>query len=388
MRVVVTATNTGGSTPATSNQTATIAVAPPAAAPTNTALPSISGTTTQGQTLTAANGSWTGGLTTYAYQWRDCDSSGNNCTNISGATSSTYTLTSNDVGDTMRVVVTATNTGGSTPATSNQTATIAVAPPAAAPTNTALPSDQRDHHPGPDPDRRQRLLDRRPHHLRLPVARLRQHRQQLHQHQRRHQQHLRPDQRRRRHTLRVVVTASNTGGSTPATSGQTAVVQPPPAPTNTALPAISGTTTQGQTLTAANGSWTGGLTTYAYQWRDCDSTGNNCTNIAGATSQHLRPDQRRRRTHPPNRRHCLQHLGLHVRDLQPDRNDRRTTPGRPDHHRAAHDQRHHHPGPDPDYQQRHLERQPDRLHLPVARLRQPPATTAPTSPAPPPAPTP
>ena len=57
--------------------------------------------------------------------WQDCDSSGNNCTNISGATSSSYTLASGDVGHTIRAVVTATNTGGSGPATSAQTAVIA-----------------------------------------------------------------------------------------------------------------------------------------------------------------------------------------------------------------------------------------------------------------------
>ena len=126
VRTVVTAVNAGGSVPANSNQTATVAATPPPppAAPSNTALPQISGTTTQGQTLTTTNGSWNGSPTSYSYQWRDCNSSGT-CTNISGATSNTYTLTANDVGNTIRVIVTATNSGGSTPATSNPTATIA-----------------------------------------------------------------------------------------------------------------------------------------------------------------------------------------------------------------------------------------------------------------------
>ncbi len=123
--VIVTATNTGGSTSATSTQTATVTADPPAdppAAPTNTALPQITGTAQQGDTLTTSNGSWSGDPTSYTYQWQDCSSS--SCSNITGATTSSYTLQSTDVGDTIDVIVTATNTGGSTSATSTQTATV------------------------------------------------------------------------------------------------------------------------------------------------------------------------------------------------------------------------------------------------------------------------
>ena len=82
-------------------------------APSNTAPPTVSGNTTQGQTLTTTNGSWSNLPTSYAYAWQDCDTAGNSCTTISGATTSSYTLTAADAGHTIRSVVTASNLLGS-----------------------------------------------------------------------------------------------------------------------------------------------------------------------------------------------------------------------------------------------------------------------------------
>jgi hypothetical protein len=101
-------------------------------APANTALPTISGTPTQGETLTAADGSWSNAPTAYAYQWRRCNSAGASCANISGAGSGSYTLASADVGSTIRVIVTASNAHGSASATSSQT-TVVTAPPSIRP---------------------------------------------------------------------------------------------------------------------------------------------------------------------------------------------------------------------------------------------------------------
>ena len=118
--VVVTATNGGGSASATSAQTGT---APRPAAPVNSAVPTVSGTAQQGDTLTASNGSWSNSPSSYGYQWQDCVSS-SSCSNVSGATGSSYVLQSSDVGDTVDVVVTASNAGGSGSASSAQTGVV------------------------------------------------------------------------------------------------------------------------------------------------------------------------------------------------------------------------------------------------------------------------
>ncbi|HEY2940450.1 MAG TPA: DNRLRE domain-containing protein [Gaiellaceae bacterium] len=83
------------------------------AAPVNSALPAISGSTRVGQVLNASNGTWSDNPTAYSYQWRTCDLAGANCANISGATASTYTIVAANEYKTFRVVVTATNAAGS-----------------------------------------------------------------------------------------------------------------------------------------------------------------------------------------------------------------------------------------------------------------------------------
>jgi hypothetical protein len=103
----------------------TRAATPTASPPANTSPPTLSGSAQQGQTLSASSGSWTGSPSSYAYQWRRCDSSGGNCTSISDATASSYTLASSDVGATIRVVVTASNSAGSASAASNPTPVVA-----------------------------------------------------------------------------------------------------------------------------------------------------------------------------------------------------------------------------------------------------------------------
>jgi Concanavalin A-like lectin/glucanases superfamily len=111
----------------------------PASPPANAVKPVISGTPQQGQTLTVSTGTWNGTQPiTYAYQWRRCDSGGLNCTDIAGATGASYTATATDVGGTLVVAVTATNSAGNSTANSNPSGVVQSS--TAPPSNTALPT--------------------------------------------------------------------------------------------------------------------------------------------------------------------------------------------------------------------------------------------------------
>src|SRR5205085_2001278 len=80
-------------------------------------------------TLTADPRSWKGSKPIqFTFRWRRCDKNGGSCADISGATGQSYTLTSADVGNTLRVVVTGQNSGGSSSSTSDPTAVIRAKP--------------------------------------------------------------------------------------------------------------------------------------------------------------------------------------------------------------------------------------------------------------------
>ena len=89
------------------------------AAPVNQTLPqALPSGPRQGVLETAGTGTWTPAKgNTYTYQWKICSGPGL-CENIVGATLSSYTPTSGNVGSMLRVTVTATNSEGSTEASS------------------------------------------------------------------------------------------------------------------------------------------------------------------------------------------------------------------------------------------------------------------------------
>jgi hypothetical protein len=138
VRVVETATDAGGFTDSPSAVTAVVVSG---AAPQNSAPPTISGTTTEGQTLIGTDGTWAGATPiTFMYAWSRCDATGAACTVIAGATNKTYVLVAADNDKTLRISVTAKNTPGSATETSVPTAAIT---PLAPPSVVTLPSGAR-----------------------------------------------------------------------------------------------------------------------------------------------------------------------------------------------------------------------------------------------------
>jgi hypothetical protein len=119
---------------------ASAGTAAPAEPPRNTDRPTISDTTPQvGQTLTASAGTWTGTQPIrFAYRWRRCNAGGQQCANIPEATAQTYIVRASDLGNTLRVRVTATNSAGSASADSAATSRVRAAPPPAPP-GTVIP---------------------------------------------------------------------------------------------------------------------------------------------------------------------------------------------------------------------------------------------------------
>jgi hypothetical protein len=109
-----------------------------AAKPVNTSPPTVSGTPQEGKTLSGDRGDWNNNPTDFDYFWMRCDKNGGSCSNISAANARKYTLTSADVGNTVRFRVLAKNADGNTNAVSVPTAVIQKA--AAPPPTTTTPS--------------------------------------------------------------------------------------------------------------------------------------------------------------------------------------------------------------------------------------------------------
>jgi len=251
-------------------------------APVNTSLSAISGTPEDGRTLTASTGTWTNSPTSYAYQWRRCDGAGASCASIAGPIGQSYVLVSADVGSTIRVVVTASNSAGSASATSAQTAAVAAVPPA----NTVRPALS-----GNAIDGRTLTTTTGTWSGTTPIAYSYQWR--------------RCDSAGancvdiaeaagQSYTLTSAdvgskvyagVTATNVAGSAWMRTYLSALVAAA-APANSTRPALSGTAIDGQTLTTTTGTWSGTTPiAYSYQWRRCDTSGNDCSTIAGASGQ-------------------------------------------------------------------------------------------------------
>jgi GH25 family lysozyme M1 (1,4-beta-N-acetylmuramidase) len=130
LKVFVTATSAAGTAVTTTDPTAGVAPAgtSPAARPTNLSPPQIVGTAQAGQILTSSVGTWTGSPTKFTYRWRRCNSVGASCLAIPHATGPRRTLTPDDIGATLSLLVTATGKGGAASANAAATGVVVAAP--------------------------------------------------------------------------------------------------------------------------------------------------------------------------------------------------------------------------------------------------------------------
>jgi hypothetical protein len=100
-------------------------------APANVRPPSVS---TEGETINAQRGEWTApagaGTVAYTYQWQRCDAQGANCQSVPEAEGTSYSVTGADAGQTLRVLVNASDADGSMSLASAASAIVAPPPPA------------------------------------------------------------------------------------------------------------------------------------------------------------------------------------------------------------------------------------------------------------------
>lgn len=282
LRVAVTATNGTGSGRVVSAPTAAILTA---SRPANTAPPAVSGTARQGSTLTTSDGSWSGNPPpTFHYGWLRCNSTGGSCTTISDAAARTYSLSSADVGATLRSIVVASNSAGDATATSSATAVIASLGNGPHPTSQpdisgtlavghTLTAGTGKTWTGSSPISYSFFWQRCDSAGRCTTISAATN------------QTYGPTNADVGFRLRAVVTGRNAYGSASIATNLTAapIAGAGPKPALVTAPVVSGTALAGSTLQTTTGTWrTTSGPTFAYAWLRCDTHGGACSTIAGA----------------------------------------------------------------------------------------------------------
>ncbi len=279
VRAVVTATNSAGSASAASAVTAEVATGPPVALEP----PAISGGAWEGETLAASAEGWAGSGVEPSYQWRRCNSSGAECSDIAGATASQYTLESGDVGHTLRVRTGAGGSAGSLVALSAPTLAVGAR---SSLKNSWAPSVSGTAKTG-------QTLTANPGSW-VGLAAL----SYTYQWQRCNREGggcanitgatsstyvlASADAGK---SDRVLVAAAEAGANTAMAASAGELIAGEKGPVLEATPEVSGTGLPEYTLTATTGKWAGSGITYAYKWQTCNEVGEACAAISGATGK-------------------------------------------------------------------------------------------------------
>ncbi len=278
VRIAVTSTNAAGAARAVSVASADVAPK----LPSELEAPTISGTPDEHHVLRADPGAWSGTERQFGYQWESCSATATECQPIEGATEPEYDLAEGDVSTTVRVRIGVNSALGAVTDASPATPEIGTAGTLA---STTIPAVAGTDGVG-------QTLTVTPggwaNSASLSYS----------------YQWQRCDRFGRScadiesasgmsyvlvsgdagHTVRVQVTASETGHSLSRYTRVTQPIAPAGSPTVRQAPLVEGPTLVGGVLTATGGSWSGeGSVGYAYQWERCTDAG-ECTSIEGATA--------------------------------------------------------------------------------------------------------
>jgi alpha-tubulin suppressor-like RCC1 family protein len=249
----------------------------------------LTGTAHQGSTLEVARGEWKN-ATTVSLAWKRCNSTGHECSPISGAKESTsYVLQEADVGHAIAVSEHAVSSGGT--ATEQTEPTALVTP--AAPVLISAPTQKGTAQQGETLTESHGEWTNTPSGYSYKWLRCNTAGVECAEISGSGEQHYVAVSGDVGHTLRVRETASNAGGSSaPAQSAQTAIVKPAaPKSNESEPPTITGAAPpeKGAALTAHPGGWTPEATSYSYKWLRCEAGGGECTAISGATATTYTP---------------------------------------------------------------------------------------------------
>ncbi|MFZ1993210.1 MAG: hypothetical protein WAU75_03810, partial [Solirubrobacteraceae bacterium] len=274
IRALISAVNPDGSASAGSAATPVISSAPPVAVTS----PVITGAPLRGDALNSTQGLWTGIGNAYSDQWQRSADGGTTWRNITGATTGSYTLTTADVGDVVRLLITVVNPDATVSAPSNVTMTVSATPPA----NTASPGISGAPQRGLTLNSAvgtwngigdtfafqwQRSVDGTTW---TSISGANGASYQL-------------QPADEGDVVRIVVTGTNADGTASSASPPSATVAATP-PVNTVAQVITGSAQRGQTLLCSAGTWLGIGNSYAYQWQHSSDGGTTWTNVGGATT--------------------------------------------------------------------------------------------------------
>ncbi len=258
----------------------------PAGGPVPTSAPSVIGTAAAGKLLTGLSGSWGGfGAITYRFQWYRCNAAGASCLSIRGATVPTFALGARDIGKTVGLTVSASDSTGSTSAYASLVGPIAPKRPLLE--STAQPVATGPPVEGKTVEVTTGTWSPVPAVLTYAWERCNSNGRACAAIPRATSSLYTIASADLGHALVAVVQAANGSIVQNAFSTSTpAVVNGSvKGPTSTIGPAVSGPAVAGQILVAATGIWKGvGPLVFTYKWYRCNLAGGACALIPGATS--------------------------------------------------------------------------------------------------------